>query len=87
MEFVAKFQAQIGDGGDFEIAAEDAGGLERLAAEEQLKEAGLWTDAAQQHNEALFKRQRVLADAWKAYLATNPADESFADGWRKARAR
>ena len=50
-----------------------------------LKEAGVWTEAAQKHNDALLKRQSVLADAWKAYVATNPADDKFADGWSKAR--
>jgi TRAP transporter TAXI family solute receptor len=51
-----------------------------------LKEAGVWNDAAQQHNDMLLKRQAVLADSWKAYVATNPADDKFADGWTKARA-
>ena len=51
-----------------------------------LKEAGLWTDAAQKHNDALFRRQEVLAAAWKAYGASNPPDDKFNDGWRKARA-
>ncbi|MDF3073360.1 MAG: C4-dicarboxylate transporter [Alphaproteobacteria bacterium] len=51
-----------------------------------LKEAGAWTDAAQKHNDALLKRQATLATAWKAYVATNPADDKFAAGWSKARA-
>ncbi|MEO8559184.1 MAG: TAXI family TRAP transporter solute-binding subunit [Rhodospirillales bacterium] len=51
-----------------------------------LKEAGVWTDAAQKHNDMLLKRQAVLADAWKAYRATNPADDKFAAGWNTARA-
>jgi len=51
-----------------------------------LKEAGAWTDAAQKHNDMLLKRQATLAGAWKAYVATNPADDKFAAGWGKARA-
>lgn len=50
-----------------------------------LKEAGAWNDAAQKHNDMLLKRQSILADAWKAYVGTNPADDKFADGWSKAR--
>jgi len=52
-----------------------------------FKEAGVWTDAAQKHNDSLLKRQQVLADAWKAFVAKAPGDEKeFAAGWSKARA-
>lgn len=53
-----------------------------------LKEAGIWTDAAQAHNEGLVKRQETLAAAWKAFLATGPSDdrEAFRAAWMKARA-
>ena len=51
-----------------------------------LKEAGVWTDAAQKHNDMLLKRQATLATAWKAYVGTNPADDKFQAGWQKARA-
>jgi len=51
------------------------------------KERGLWTAEQQKHNEALIKRQDILAAAWKAYLPSAPADEKdFAKGWMKARA-
>jgi hypothetical protein len=50
-----------------------------------FKEAGHWTDADQTHNDALIKRQGVLAAAWTAYTKTNPADDKFADGWSAAR--
>jgi len=51
------------------------------------KERGLWTAENQKHNEALIKRQEMLAAAWKAYFPTAPADEKdFAKGWMKARA-
>jgi len=51
-----------------------------------LKEAGAWSDAAQKHNDMLLKRQATLAGAWKAYVATNPADDKFLAGWNTARA-
>jgi len=50
-----------------------------------LKEAKVWTDAAEKHNTLLIARQTALADAWMAYLASKPAD-GFAEGWLKARA-
>lgn len=52
-----------------------------------FKEKGVWTEAAQKHNDGLVKRQRVMHDAWKAYKAKGPSDEeAFAKGWMKARA-
>lgn len=52
-----------------------------------FKERGIWTDAAQTHNDALVKRQQVMLDAWKSYTADAPSDDkAFADGWLKARA-
>lgn len=52
-----------------------------------FKEKGIWTDAAQKHNDALVKRQQVMQDAWKAYSANAPSDDkAFAEGWMKARA-
>jgi TRAP transporter TAXI family solute receptor len=50
------------------------------------KERGLWTAEHQKHNDAMIKRQDLLALAWKAYLPTAPADEKdFAKGWMSAR--
>lgn len=52
-----------------------------------FKEIGVWKDEHQKHNDALIARQKVLADAWKAYSASGPADaKEFATGWAKARA-
>ena len=52
-----------------------------------FKEKGVWTDAAQKHNDGLIKRQQVMMDAWKAYSANAPADDkAFLEGWMKARA-
>ncbi len=50
-----------------------------------FKEAGHWTDADQTHNDALIKRQGVLAKAWADYTKTSPADDKFAAGWTAAR--
>lgn len=51
-----------------------------------LKEAGVWTAAAQAHNDMLWKRQKTLADAWAAYVKTAPSDEkAFRTGWMAAR--
>jgi len=52
------------------------------------KEKGIWSDAAQAHNDSLVKRQGVIQSAWKAYKASAsgaPA-EAYKSGWMKARA-
>lgn len=53
-----------------------------------LKEAGQWSDAQEAHNNALFKRQEVLAATWADYGKASPPsdDKAFLDGWMKARA-
>ena len=57
------------------------------AAIKYFKERGVWTATHQKHNDALTKRQDVLAAAWKAYGAKAPADDKeFEKGWMKARA-
>ena len=40
------------------------------------------------HNNALYKRQDVLAAAWADYNKGNPPsdEKTFLDGWMKARA-
>lgn len=51
-----------------------------------FKEAGLWNDELQAHNDALVKRQEVLADAWKETVARNISDDAeFATAWKEAR--
>ncbi len=52
-----------------------------------MKEAGVWTPAAQQHNDALLKRQATLAAAWAAYTKASPPDDkdAFYKGWTAAR--
>jgi TRAP transporter TAXI family solute receptor len=53
-----------------------------------LKEAGQWTAEQDAHNNALYKRQEVLASAWAEYSKGNPPsdEKAFLDGWTKARA-
>jgi TRAP transporter TAXI family solute receptor len=53
-----------------------------------LKEAGQWSDDQEAHNNALLKRQAVLAAAWADYgKASPPSDDTeFLAGWTKARA-
>lgn len=51
-----------------------------------FKECGLWTAEHQSHNDALLRRQEVLAAAWTAYKAKAPsAEDAFARGWMAAR--
>ncbi len=52
-----------------------------------LKEAGVWTEEGQKNNDTLIARQKVLAEAWAAYLKTNPPDDkdAFRKGWMEAR--
>ncbi len=53
-----------------------------------LKEAGQWSDDQEAHNNALFKRQAVLAAAWADYGKSSPPadDKAFLAGWMNARA-
>jgi TRAP transporter TAXI family solute receptor len=53
-----------------------------------LKEAGQWTAEQEAHNNALYKRQEVLASAWAEYSKGSPPSEekAFLDGWMNARA-
>lgn len=48
-----------------------------------LKEAGVWTPAAQAHNDALMKRQVTLGAAWAEYTKASPSDDkdAFYKGW------
>ena len=52
-----------------------------------LKEAGQWTADDEAHNVQVLKRQAVVADAWAAYLKTNPPDDKqqFQAHWMEAR--
>lgn len=51
-----------------------------------LKAAGVWSDAAQKHNDMLWKRQKTLIDAWAAFTKAAPSDDkAFRTGWMVAR--
>jgi TRAP transporter TAXI family solute receptor len=52
-----------------------------------LREAGAWKAEHEAHNQALLKRQDVLAAAWNAFLKTNPSDDrdAFRKAWMAAR--
>lgn len=56
------------------------------AAVKYWKEAGAWTDAMDQHNRMLIKRQDVLAAAWKEMTTKDVAEDAFKDAWMKVRA-
>ena len=50
------------------------------------KEKGVWTDEHEAHNNALLKRQDVLAAAWEKVMSSDIADDQFEAEWTKARA-
>lgn len=52
-----------------------------------LQEAGVWTPAAQAHNDKLLERQKVLGTAWGEFTkASPPADNAaFATAWMAKR--
>src|SRR5436190_11066474 len=87
----------------YDIYKDAAAGAAGLAADRQtkkwvvpvhpgavkaLKEAGQWSDDQEAYNNALFKRQAVLAAAWTDYGKSNPpsGEEEFLAGWMNARA-
>ena len=92
-------QSMIVDYAQYKDSAPGADGLEvkrqllkwvlpyHEGAVKALKQAGVWTDEAQKHNDMLVKRQDTLGAAWAAYnKADAPADkEAFAKGWMTAR--
>jgi TRAP transporter TAXI family solute receptor len=52
-----------------------------------LQEAGIWTPAAQAHNEKLLKRQAVLGEAWDGFMKANPPADAaaFSAAWLAVR--
>ncbi len=52
-----------------------------------LKEAGAWNLEHEAHNQKLLKRQETLANAWGAFLKSNPPEDkvAFTKGWSAAR--
>jgi TRAP transporter TAXI family solute receptor len=57
------------------------------AAVRAFKEAKAWSDADEAHNQKLLRRQKVLAEAWAAFLKADPASdkEAFRKAWMAAR--
>lgn len=57
------------------------------AAVKAFKEAGIWKDADEANNKALLSRQKVLSDAWAAFLKSSPSDDkdAFRTAWMAAR--
>lgn len=50
------------------------------------RESGIWTEEMQSHQDALVERQRLLLDAWKAYVESAPSEEeAFIEGWMDTR--
>jgi len=52
-----------------------------------LNEAGAWSADQEAHNNALLKRQEVLAAAWADFNKSNPPSDpvQFGEAWMKAR--
>ena len=50
-----------------------------------FRSIGVWTDAADQHNAGLVRRQQVLRDAWQAHIAADNGDA--VDAWYQRRAQ
>jgi len=57
------------------------------AAVKAFKEAKIWKDADEAHNQKLLERQKVLASAWASFnTASAPEDkDAFLKGWMTAR--
>jgi TRAP transporter TAXI family solute receptor len=56
------------------------------AAVAYYKEKGVWKDEHEKNNQAMIKRQEVLATAWKEFGSKSVADDKFAEEWMKHRA-
>ena len=69
-------------------ANQELGGAGSSGRGEGAEGSRPWSDDQEAHNNALFKRQAVLAAAWADYGKSNPPsdDKEFLAGWMKARA-
>lgn len=57
------------------------------AVVEYYREAGIWNEEMQSHQQALVDRQQLLLDEWKAYVESAPSEEAaFIEGWMDTRA-
>ena len=50
------------------------------------REVGVWTDEIEAHNQALIRRQEVLAAAWQAHVAAASGADDFVERWYQSRA-
>jgi hypothetical protein len=92
-------RAMIVNYGEYKDAAPGADGLEgkrqnltwalpyHAGTVKALQEAGIWTPAAQAHNDKLLQRQAVLVGAWEGFMKANPPAEpaAFASAWMAVR--
>ncbi len=92
-------KAMITHYADYKDGAPGADGLElsrqnltwvlpyHAGAVRALKEAGVWTAEAQQHNDGLLKRQATLATAWAEFTKASPSDDkdAFYKAWTAKR--
>jgi TRAP transporter TAXI family solute receptor len=86
----------------YDIYKDGAPGASGLSIKQQLKQwvipihpgalkvyrdAGVWTEADEAHNNKLLARQKVLVDAWAAFAKASPPDdpEAFRKAWLAAR--
>lgn len=46
-----------------------------------FRKLGVWTDADQQHNDSLVRRQALLARAWQDMQETDLEGDAFVDAW------
>ncbi len=52
-----------------------------------FREAGVWTDEHEAHNQDLLKRQQLLQEAWKEQLTAAPGSDGFQRSWMERRGR
>lgn len=58
------------------------------AVVDYYREAGIWTEKMQAHQDQLLKRQQLLTETWGDYVTSAPDDEkAFRQGWMEARAQ
>lgn len=91
-------KAMIEGAPDFQDAAPQAAGYTLEAQDLTLaipfhegairfyKEAGVWGEEEQTHNDELIRRQDVLGEAWQTMLTFEGSDEEFAQKWAEVRA-
>jgi uncharacterized protein len=51
------------------------------------EEIGVWSEAAQEHNDMLVKRQQVMKEAWEEIVAQDIPEAEFENRWMELRAQ